>query len=350
MLAIEETGVYYKDKQKGGLQMTSFYSRKTSYDGLDIIILGYEGGAEFSSMEAWLVPHYGMNLCRFLVEGRSVIDFDTLLLKAHDYTGTPVLYPTPNRVRNGRFHYNGRIYVQKKRDRLILEHGLVHDEMFIVSKPLVSSNSVSISASIEFTKGSTLYTAFPFEHNLNLAFTLDETGITAAYRIKNNDSTVLPFGFGLHPYFNKLDGEIQTQVMLPAQYVMDYTSDLLPTGRLVGVEGTLFDLTEPRSIGSLDLDHVYTCIPPDTHACIFYAASGLRIDLVPTGDFSHLVIYSPSGESYFCIENQTCSTDAHNLYDAGFVKESGLKMVNPGETAGGSVSYRISHINLLKTI
>ncbi len=59
-------------------------------------------------MEARVVPAFGSNLCRFSVGGWNVIDFSLPLLLAHDYTGTPVLYPTPNRVRNGFFTWRGR--------------------------------------------------------------------------------------------------------------------------------------------------------------------------------------------------------------------------------------------------
>jgi galactose mutarotase-like enzyme len=38
--------------------------------------------------------------------------------------------------------------------------------------------------------------------------------------------------------------------------------------------------------------------------------AGLAIDLEASRDFTHLVLYTPRGEKYFCLENQTCSTAA----------------------------------------
>ena len=64
--------------------------------------------------------------------------------------------------------------------------------------------------------------------------------------------------------------------------------------------------------------------------------------LEASADFTHLVAYTPPGENFFCIENQTCSTDAHNLNERGFVRESGLKTVAPGATRGGSVTYAVN--------
>jgi aldose 1-epimerase len=52
-----------------------------------------------------------------------------------------------------------------------------------------------------------------------------------------------------------------------------------------------------------------------------------------------MVIYTPPGEPFFCLENQTCSTDAHNLYDKGFREESGLRFAGAGAVAAGTVRY-----------
>jgi aldose 1-epimerase len=77
------------------------------------------------------------------------------------------------------------------------------------------------------------------------------------------------------------------------------------------------------------------------YAQVIYSDLGLRVQLLTTDDFSHLVLYSPRGAGFFCLENQTCSTDAHNLYDRGFKTESGLKLVPVGKVHTGSVTYLI---------
>jgi aldose 1-epimerase len=94
-------------------------------------------------------------------------------------------------------------------------------------------------------------------------------------------------------------------------------------------------------LGALDLDHVFTGVPEGNCAQIYYDSLQMQVRLVATRDFSHMVLYSPRGENYFCLENQTCSTDAHNLADRNFLMESGLKFVPPGKNYTGSVSYTI---------
>ena len=97
-------------------------ARRERVGGLDAVVLSC------GSQEAWVVPSHGSNLARFTVGGEAIIDFDPALLLKHDFTGTPVLYPTPNRVRNGVFYWRGRDYRQVKRGTLIVEHGLAHSE------------------------------------------------------------------------------------------------------------------------------------------------------------------------------------------------------------------------------
>ena len=320
-----------------------FFWRKDSdpQDSLELIVLGYQAEKDGNNLEAWIAPTHGSNLCRLSAGGYPVIDFDRSLLVKNDFTGTPVLYPTPNRVRNGVFRYKGKAYEQVKRGVKILEHGLVHNEVWNYADPQVSQASVSLTTWIDFTENCAMFQAFPFLHRLSLEFCLTRSSLQVSYTIENHDSQAIPFGFGLHPYFTKLSGDAGTCVVLPANYVMDYTSDLLPTGRLIEVGGTQFDLRKKVELGALDLDHVFTGVPEGNYAQIYYDNLHMQVRLVTTSDFSHMVLYSPWGENYFCLENQTCSTDAHNLADRNFPLESGLKFVLPGKNYTGSVEYSI---------
>jgi aldose 1-epimerase len=302
---------------------------------LEAVVLSHGG------LEAWIVPSHGSNLARFTVGGRAVIDFDPGLLSRHDYTGTPVLYPTPNRVRDGVFRWKGRDYRQLKGGQLIVEHGLVHGEPWQCGDPVLEPGGVRLETWLDFQPGAAVFAAFPFPHRLSLEFRLTEGGIRLTYAIRNRGGEEIPFGFGLHPYFQKLDGEAGTFVQLPAAALMEATPDLLPTGRLVEVSGTSLDLRRPAAVGGLDLDHVFTGIPPGGRARVEYSGLGLSVALEASEDFTHLVLYTPRGEGFFCLENQTCSTDAHNLFDRGYTRESGLKTVGPGETRRGFVTYAI---------
>jgi aldose 1-epimerase len=326
------------------------FSARIERDSLlgTVAVLAWDGAGDASraprhppALEARIVPGFGCNLARFSVGGRAVIDFDPALLRAHDFTGTPVLYPTPNRVRDCRFTWKGRVYPQRRSGRDIYEHGLAHLESWEFEPPTADAKGARFAAWLDCQPDRPRFEAFPFPHRITLTFTLTARGICVEYAIENRSTEELPFGFGLHPYFVKLDGDGGTFVSLPAASVMEATPDLLPTGRLLDVAGTGLDLRQPVPVGTLDLDHVFTRVEQGRHAAVEYRGAGLRVDLEATEDFTHLVLYTPRGERFFCLENQTCSTDAHNLSARGFVDVSGLKTVAPGAVRRGSVRYVI---------
>jgi aldose 1-epimerase len=330
-------------RSEGSMSSKTTYSWRRERDesfGIEFVVLRRSGGG-LKELEAWIVPGRGSNLCRLRVEGESVIDFEPELLTCGDFTGTPVLYPTPNRVRNAVFKYKGRAYSQAKRGEPVFEHGLVHSEAWQESEPSIRSDSVVLETWIDFDEGGPLFEAFPFAHRLGLSFTLDARGIAVSYCIENRGGEAIPYGFGLHPYFMKLSGEAGTSIAIPVDYLMDASSDLLPTGRLIETAGTQFDVKRPTPIGDLDFDHVFTGIVPGAMAAVLYPDRGFEVVLDASEDFTHMVVYSPRGKGYFCVESQTCSTDAHNLYDRGFVAQSGLKFAAPGAATRGSVAYRI---------
>jgi aldose 1-epimerase len=310
------------------------------------IVLGYTDITDSANnLEAWIAPLFGSNLCRFMVGGNAVINFEPDLLQECGDTGTLVLYPTPNRVKDGVLKYRERLYPQIKGGIKVVEHGLVRSEAWSVGEVEISAGGAQVRTWVDFDPSSPLFEAFPFRHRLELEYGLTHDGVQVTYTIHNHDDQDIPFGFGLHPYFMRLSGDDGTSVTLPARYVMENTLELLPTGKLVDVAGTLYDLRQKTKIGALDLDHVFTGIPDGTSAAVHYESLGLSVTMQATSDFSYLVLYSPPGQPYFCLENQTCSTNAHNLYDSGFRNESGLKFVRAHQTFTGCVKYSICKEN-----
>ncbi len=157
----------------------------------------------------------------------------------------------------------------------------------------------------------------------------------------------MPYGFALHPYFNLLPERAKTLVTLPARRVMEADSDLLPTGRMLDVSSTMyqmFNLSQPTPVHQLRLDHVYTDLPAKSASVIAYPGLDLRLNITTSEDFTHTVIYTPADEPYFCLENQTCSTDAINLANQGQQEIAHLLEVQPGETATGYIHYAVEYL------
>lgn len=259
--------------------------------------------------------------------------------------GIPILYPTPNRVRGGRFAFEGREFVFRDDGQNSI-HGLVMRAPWRSEPPTFEGEgamrAVSIKTWIDFEPGSPLFDRFPIRHRLSVRFRLSADALRAEFEIENQDKVSLPFGLGVHPYFAVLGAREQTFVQVEAEKKMEATSDLLPTGVLLPLDGAPFDLRRPRPLSELSLDDVYWGMKPGKAAGYEARDVGVKVDLAASEDFTHMVVYTPKGRPFFCLENQTSSTDAHNLHARGLKTESHLLVIPAGGNWTGWVQFRPS--------
>ncbi len=299
-----------------------------------------------------IAPDLGSNMFRFRVGAHDLIYCDPELLTRTDFTGNFVLWPFPNRVRDKRYMYQGKSYsleaVKRSQGNDVLIHGLVLDRQWHYEQPVVQQDSISVTTFIDISPESPFYKSYPFDSRLSLTYTLTRQGITVAYRVENKSTKDMPFGFALHPYFSTLSGKENTFVSIPATHVMEADTELLPTGRLLDVREimyAMFDLRQAVAIANLKLDHVYTGLQHNGIATIEYKKERIRLDVSASEVFTHMVIFTPLPEKdgpFFCLENQTCSTDAMNLHNRGLEEMAHLLELHPGESSEGFIRYAVS--------
>ena len=289
-----------------------------------------------------ITPEGGNNMFSFQVGDYELLEspeeLGTLLDRLR---GTPILYPTPNRVRDGTYVFMGDTikmsFQGEEKPRMI--HGLVWDDTsWQFSEPEILPDAVRFKTWYVFDEKNPRFQAYPFRSTLSVAYTLTKDRVRISYEVENQDQKPLGFGFALHPFWRQIGGKEKTHIQVALPYHMEATKDLLPTGKLDPVEGTQWDIREPKSVSDLSLDDVYFGATPKSTVRVLYDAIGLNLRQEATADFTHIVVYTPDRE-YFCIENQTCSTDAHNLFSKGFEHESHLQIVDPGEKTGGHVDF-----------
>ena len=300
-----------------------------------------------------IAPDLGSNMFRFRVGEYEVIYCELDLLKQKDFTGNFVLWPLPNRMKEKKYVYEGQTYslvgLKRPRGNDVLSHGLVFDRQWQYDIPVSTHDSVSVTTSIDITPESPFYEGYPFDSRLSLTYKLTKDSVTITYHVQNNGAKDMPFGFALHPYFSTLSGRGDTLVSVPANTVMEADNELLPTGRLLDVRGVMyamFDLREPVPLANLKLDHVYTGLRKNESAVIEYRKQAMKLRLSASEEFTHMVIYTPSSEEdgfSFCLENQTCATDAINLYNQGLKEMAHLLQLHPGESSTGFIQYAVEY-------
>jgi glucose/arabinose dehydrogenase/galactose mutarotase-like enzyme len=285
-------------------------------------------------------PSNGANVFSIKVAG---IEYLIMPPDMHDFFGlfygTPVLYPTPNRVRNARFTFEGKEYTLTPNlppDRI---HGLVFDADWEVVRTETTKTSAAIQVELDFREGTKLYEEFPFPHRIVLTIEVKADAIRWEYEVDNTEGTdPVPFGFGLHPNFIYQGAREDTYVTIRASHKMEAV-DLFPTGRLIPASELDHSLEGPISLQGRNFDDVFWGLQSNEPAVISFRDKDREITLSSSESFSHVVLYSPEWP-VFSVEHQTSSTDAHNLHAAGRVEEASLQICPPGETRSGWVEYR----------
>lgn len=274
------------------------------------------------SIQIAIAPTYGSNILEFKVGADDVFYTDKQTVREGKWTGCFILWPLPNR-----YDYKGEkayVYqdkkislqsIQRKEGNKPLIHGLVDDQHWSVDEVVQTSESISVSTHIRIDAQSPLFQFFPFPSQITLQFVVIPMGFKVVYTVTNEGQSSMPSVFALHPYYRLLSGREQTRVYIPAQHVMKATSDLLPTGTIIPVQGTPYDLTKPQAVAGMMFDDVWTTITPGLSAGIEFPTKGYKVSHVVTEDFTHVVYYSQreSDAGFICLEPQTGSTNAINL-------------------------------------
>lgn len=305
--------------------MRFYYETELDREYGDIVILRSVEPESGKEQKVYLAPDNGYNLVKYEAGGEDLIFTDPEILRNEGFSGIPILYPTPNRIKDAGFSFKGQCCQFEKNGGPRYLHGLVYDEQWTAGEPEFTEYGVKSHAWVAFDENSILYRCFPWKHRLEVSWELRENGVRLEYEVHNLDSKELPFGFAIHPYFPVHAFGETAQIQIPAKLVYESTPDRFPTGKLLKTADTRFSLNEIRKVTELSLDDVYTGVSKE-EAEILYGSH--RIVLAASEEFRNMVVYTPEGEEFFCLENQTCMTDAHNFYDNGY-ENTGLLIVSP---------------------
>lgn len=280
-----------------------------------------------SDLSVWLNPEDGMNLYEIIYHDQTVVRFYEDRLRSGKTCSVMTLFPTPNRIRDNRYTYEGTSHNG-------WNHGICRHAPFIVTSVIETEYGGSISAELELSENgpaSDLYKeAYPFCCILKLTIEVNRFDIIYRYEVTNTDTKRLPYGIAIHPFFEKLSDSVSISVNTNTR--MEHDCDRLPTGTLLNTSDT-YDIHDHRPVKELALDDVYLVSSISPAATIHY--DSFEISLHTSKEFEKLVVFTPKDSPFFCLENQTCSTDAINLFTKGYKKEASLLTLAPKESNHG---------------
>ena len=292
------------------------------------------------SVEIEVLPRLGANLTSFKVDGRQLTFFSKeKLLEENFYSGCFMMFPTPCRLTDAKYSFQGKQIRQTKHGEEVFIHGLVRDEAFEVA----SRSNDSLLCSIEIDKNHPVFEGYPFPCRFSLEFGLLERGLQIKFKYENTGTEDAPFGFGLHAFWRIPGKREDVFVQVPCEQILELVN-LIPTGNTSPVEGTDLDLRSFRCLGELDIDNAFWGRDTSSEQAVQYRDLGIKLTLESSEVFEHMIAYAPAGKPFVCMENLTCCPDAPNVYARGKREVSGLKVISPGQTIEGVVKYLVTDL------
>lgn len=292
-----------------------------------------------------LLPEAGFNLYHWIYDGGEILMEPTDIREYGSKYGIPLLFPTPNRIRDARYAWKDREIHQVKRGAEVQRHGLVMTEPWDVRCEAKGDCAVAVGT-ISIYEGSPLFEGYPFPCRLTVTYTLRSDGLHLGVRVENLGGEEMPFGFAIHPYFSKRGDASRAFLTAPVHRVYETDENLLPSGVITDVSGSDKDISSGlHSVESLYLDNVFRGMTQDLCAQVVYeGARPQRITLRGGDAFRNLVVFTPHDRPGFCLEHQTCATDFINLYGKGLIDESSILILPAGQTFESFVDLTVENL------
>jgi aldose 1-epimerase len=302
---------------------------------------------EGARAELW--PALGCNCLRWQAGGRELVyaPDPAELIERPTRGGVPVLFPFPNRIRDGHFAWAGHDYRLPRNDSTQKNaiHGLAPRKPWDVTDRGASRSEAWLTAEFEQARWQAAsHFHWPAEGTLRVTIRLSADALRYEAEVTNTDwdGKPYPFGLGYHPYFAVTP---RCRIQTPARARWELV-DTLPTGRRLPLEGDL-DLRQPRPVADLTLDDVYTDFldaAPDADGLVErgrveYPEWGGVLRVLASPTFRELVLFTPPHRQAVCLEPYTCPTDAIHLQAK---EDVGWRVLAPGEKWEGAVEYRWS--------
>ncbi len=248
-----------------------------------------------------------------------------------------VLIPFPGRVAGGAYSFDGVRYQMEKSDKEDPNaiHGFLRARVWEIGER--NESRATFTTRFDGAEG------YPFPLAADVTYTLDAAaGLTCAFAVRNVGDTPAPVAAGFHPYFSASPNTINADTLtLPFASFLEFDDHLIPTGRVLPVDGTPFDFRAPRQIDDTRFNTCYADPTPDGDGIVRIRLQSARhvVTVSFAADpFGYVVLYSgdPLPASHarraLAIEPMTCGSDAFNH------PEWGLRILEPGQELRGSWS------------
>lgn len=271
-----------------------------------------------------LAPHAGGSVVRFTCDGGDLLRPMSVEAMASGKGDDAALYPLvpfSNRIANGRLVFEGETF-QLARNWPGVSHPM-HGDGWARAWEVVRSDGASAEINYHHEREGA-QGGWPFRYRARQSYRLDDDRLTVGIALDNLEDRPVPAGIGLHPFFVR---HADTVLSCRTQAVWRADAEVLPVERIAVPAD--WDFACGRRVDEVALDNCFDGW--DGRATIAWPGKRLRLDLEAGAPFRHLVIYTPPGKPFFCVEPVSHANG-----------QVGLSALAPGATLTGAATFRVS--------
>jgi aldose 1-epimerase len=260
---------------------------------------------------------------------RRVDDLEGAALKGST-AGIPMLHPWANRLSESSYRVAGtQVTLDLSSPLLHLDerglpmHGVPWSRL--AWEP-AAADQTRLVARLDWNRKE-LLAIFPFPHRVELAVTLDSSGLTMETALTAGPAGPVPVSFGFHPYLG-LSGLRRAgwRLALPSMRRLALDEQGIPTGEEGPFGG--FD----AALGEVGFDDGFAL--PEEGVSLSLAGAGRRITVELVAGYRYAQVFAPADQEYVALEPMTAPANALR-------SGRGLRLLEPGGTFRATFRIRV---------
>lgn len=267
-----------------------------------------------------VITEVGAALRSVTVDGRELLWTFAADEPARNSQGQQLL-PWPNRIADGSYEFDGRVEQLPVNEipRNTALHGLNAGRAW----ELVSHDATSV------VQRHTFYPERGWSGTLTATIThsVDDEGLRVQVDVVNDGTVPLPYGYGVHPYFEFGDLS-EVTLLLPFDKELDVDPErLLPKGIIPISED--FDFRTARRLGDVELDTAFTG-PREARWAVELHGPEHALQVWADETLPWVQVYTTRPDRHaIAVEPMTCGPDAFNEGPT----HDGMIRLEPGSSA-----------------
>ncbi len=256
-----------------------------------------------------IVPGLGAHVLELCFQGANLLDGyqSPEELDAGKWGKSALLFPFPNRLRDGQYSWMGKDYnfpVNNAASGNAI-HGFVRQEAFEVVRIELTTENAEITCRLDY-RGHHSWYPFPFVLDVTFSMTT-RNEFNVAFFLKNRHTEAIPVGLGWHPYFRLTDRAADHRLHLPPCTMVEVDERMLPTGR----RNTFDAFVHETLLGDTALDNCFHVEESHPLYHLSLSSGGHALSVAASRDlFPYFQVFTPPHRESIALEPMTCNVNA----------------------------------------